>query len=115
MTAVDDTIKNLEKERDQIYDAGTKAKKQIKDGEINESNSSEYEAAIKTINHMIKRMKEIDEEVAWLNTVKEKGLDGIHWSLKNVAWTAGIFLVVGLVLHWIMKKVMGIFFTNKEN
>ncbi|KLL05249.1 MAG: hypothetical protein MRERV_3c071 [Mycoplasmataceae bacterium RV_VA103A] len=114
MTTIDDLIQEREKARQEAKEEDEEAEKALKEETISENDESYKEAKAK-VDKMLAEIKKNDEEIAWLKTVKEKGLDNIHWSVKNIAWTAGIFLVVGLALHYITKKIMSIFFTNKEN
>lgn len=83
------------------------AENRIKEG------TSEYSAALQTIQQAKKKIAEHEAEIKQLNTIKEKGLDAFDWGWKNIAWTGGIFLVVGLLLHWMMKKIMEMF-NNKK-
>jgi hypothetical protein len=71
--------------------------------------SEEYKTASQNIQQANKDIGKSEAKIKQLNTIKEKGLDAFDWGWKNIAWTGGIFLGIGLILHLIVKKVMKIF------
>ena len=53
-------------------------------------------------------------QIEQLETIKSKGLNSWDFSLTNICWVVGIFLLVGIVLHLLTKFMMKWIFNKNE-
>jgi len=106
ITAEEKTKENLEK----ILEALEKNKEQ----QQWEEGETEYTKYLQQKKQNEKSIAESEEKLAFYNQIKDKGLDGIDFSIWNIAKMAGIFLILGIILHLITKWIINWIWPKEE-
>lgn len=107
LTSDPDSIKQLIQA---VQTAKGEQEKELED--INEKEDEEEGDQIR-IEELTKEIAESEAKLNLYQSIEKDGLSNYNWSLSNILWCGGIFLIVGIILHFITYKLIR-YFSNKN-
>ena len=91
-----------------------KAVKTAKDAFDNAAEGTDKDTAKQGLEAAEKNLSEMEDTLSLYKGIGSGGMWMPVLSLSNILTSLGIFLVAGIILHWIFKKVIGMIWSEEK-